>query len=147
MDTKNIQPIADTLFSIIPLFKKKLFRLDKCDETHDLSPSHFQILFFLNDHGKVPISEVGKGLNISKPNMTPLIKKLINKELVEKVRDKQDKRYVNVGITDKGKRFISDHKKYIVKNLKKKLSKLSDNDLKKLSTSLNELKEIISKLD
>ncbi|MDK2918392.1 MAG: hypothetical protein PWQ37_1125 [Candidatus Petromonas sp.] len=147
MNNKNIESIVDSLFLLLPLFKKKLLRPDKYDEENDLSPSHLQILFFLDDVGRVPISEIGKGLNISKPNMTPLIKKLINKKFVEKIRDQEDRRYVHVDITPIGKKFIDEHKLLISQRLKDKLSILNQKDLQKLSKSLDELKEIISKLD
>lgn len=147
MDNINIQCIVDNLFSVLPLFKKKLFKPNKCIEEIDLSPSHLQILFFLNGTGSSHISDIGKGLNISKPNMTPLIKKLINKKLVKKVRDEKDKRYVNIEITDKGKELVSKHKLFAAQNLRDKLSKLSVKDLEKLYNALNELKEVISKIE
>lgn len=147
MDNKNIESIVDSLFSVLPLLKKKLLRPDKYDEENDLSPSHLQILFFLDDVGRMPISEVGKGLNIAKPNMTPLIKKLIDKKLINRVREKQDKRYVNIEISFEGKKFIEQHRLFVAENLKGKLCKLSQSDLEKLSKSLDELKDVISKLD
>jgi DNA-binding MarR family transcriptional regulator len=76
-----------------------------------------------------------------------LIKKLINKKFVEKIRDQEDRRYVHVDITPIGKKFIDEHKLLISQRLKDKLSILNQKDLQKLSKSLDELKEIISKLD
>ncbi|RKD30105.1 MarR family winged helix-turn-helix transcriptional regulator [Thermohalobacter berrensis] len=147
MNNNSLEPIVESIFSILPLFKKKLIKPHKHNKAIDLSPSHLQILFLLDDLGKLPISEIGKHLFISKPNMTPLIQKLIKENLVERIRNEEDRRYIDIQITKKGKELIENHKALVAGNLKKKLANLSEEDLKELSLSLNKVKEIISKLD
>jgi len=143
----TIQTIVDGLFSFLPLLKRKLFKPEKYDEHNDLSQSHLHILFYLDNLGKMPISDIAKGLNISKSNMSPLIKKLFEHKFIERVKDENDKRFILVDISEIGKNLIDEHKKNVTNNLIIKLSKLDKTDLEKLSKSLHDIKQVISKLD
>ncbi|AGB41630.1 transcriptional regulator [Halobacteroides halobius DSM 5150] len=146
INNQNFTSIVESLFALFPLFKKKLIK-PKAKQDIDLSPSHFKILFLINDLGKIPISEIAKNLHIAKSNMTPLIQKLIDKGYIERIRDKNDRRYINIALTKAGQEFIEEHKKIIANDLKKRLTVLSQEDLEQLSVSLNNVKRIISKLD
>ncbi|MTI69230.1 MAG: MarR family transcriptional regulator [Firmicutes bacterium] len=148
MEKGYLDSLAKNLFSILPLFKKKLIKPEEnMKNLLDLSPSHIQILFFLESEGKHSISEIGEKLYISKSNMTPLINKLIDNNLAERIRDENDRRYVNIGITNKGKRLTESHRTLVANNLKDRLQGLSKKDLKELSKSIESVKNIISKLD
>lgn len=143
----NFKSIVDSLFSILPLFKKKLIKPPDGEEDTDLSPSHYQVLFVIEDLGMMPISQIAKTLYISKSNMTPLIRKLIKKGFVERLRDKNDRRYVNIALTEQGQQFIEEHRSLIAENLNDKLTNLSQEDLQELARSLASVKKIFSKID
>lgn len=49
-----------------------------------MPPSHTQVLLLLHENGTLAVSEIGKRLAISRPNMTPLLNKLIQEELIER---------------------------------------------------------------
>ena len=86
MDEIKLETTIQNFISIIPLFKKKLLH-DNCKfNKGNLNHSHFQILAVLKKEGKLPISEVGKKLVISTPNMTKLLTKLIEEDMVGKYK-------------------------------------------------------------
>ncbi|WP_425448356.1 MarR family transcriptional regulator [Dethiothermospora halolimnae] len=147
MENKDFESVVDSLFSILPVFSKKLIRPDKYNENIGLSQSHFQVLFLIEDSEQLSISEIGKQLCISKPNMTPIVRKLINKKLIKKIRNEEDKRYINIKLTKKGKELIEKHKESVTNNLKSKLLDLEDNDITDLSISLKTVKEILLKIE
>ncbi len=146
MNNKYIESIVDSIFAIFPLFKKKLPKPNHHID-NDLTHSHFQILFLLDDIGQLPISEIGKSLYISKPNMSPLIQKLLDKDLVDKIRDEKDRRYININLSKRGKEFLEDHRARVAENLRIKLSSLNKEDLKELAQSLHSVKKIMSKIE
>ncbi len=147
MDNKKLEHTVENLFLILPLFKKKLIRHDFQKEETDLSPSNIHILFILEDTGTLPISELAKILYISKPNITPLIQKLVEKELVERITDPTDRRYINVSLTAKGKDFIDHYKVLMTADVKEKLSHFAEEELDRLSDALQVLKEMINKIE
>jgi DNA-binding MarR family transcriptional regulator len=120
--------------------------MDELLAAQDIAPSHLKIMFLLDACGELTVSEIGEKLYISRPNVTPLIDKLVKEEMVERIRDVSDKRIFNVKPTVKGKEFISNQKDMLAKNLKRRLSVMSDDTLDSLDSSLVTLKEILAKI-
>lgn len=88
---------------------------------------------FLHDEKKckVNISEISKNLSITPPSTTEFVKNLINKGYLEKHVNPQDKRFIEITLTDNGKKMVQDLKKYfnslfsgITEKLGKEQSKL-----------------------
>lgn len=69
---------------------------------------------FLHDEKKckVNISEISKNLSITPPSTTEFVKNLINKGYLEKHVNPQDKRFIEITLTDNGKKMVQDLKKY-----------------------------------
>ena len=92
------------------------------------------------------MTEIGEWLYISKPNVTTLIDKLIEKGFTERLHDKQDRRIIKIKVTKKGLAFIEKSKKEFSVQVKKKLLTLSEEELNKLIVSFQTIKEIMSKI-
>jgi len=146
MHENKLESIVKNLLSIIPLFHRKLIRMDELLASQDIAPSHLKIMFLLDVCEKLTVSEIGKKLYISRPNVTPLIDKLVKEGMVERIRDQSDKRMFNVKSTLKGKEFITGQKEIISSNLKNRLSLLSGENLDNLDKALETLKDIIEKI-
>jgi len=69
---------------------------------------------FLHDEKKckVNISEISKNLSITPPSATEFVKNLINKGYLEKHVSPKDKRFIEITLTDDGKKIVQDLKKY-----------------------------------
>lgn len=61
---------------------------------------------------KVNISEISKNLSITPPSTTEFVKNLINKGYLEKHVSPKDKRFIEITLTDDGKKIVQDLKKY-----------------------------------
>ncbi|MDF2531027.1 MAG: transcriptional regulator [Clostridia bacterium] len=145
MDNKQFESIIESLFAIVPLLKKDLMKPESDHMQNDLSSSQMQILFYLEDMGVQPMSEIGKYLQVNKSNLTPLVQKLIDKHLVERIQDDQDRRYVKIGLTEKGFAQLGNQKARIAENLKIKLSNLKPDEMQRFAASLAEVKNIMIK--
>lgn len=51
----------------------------------------------------IPVNELGKRLYLDSGTITPLLKKLEAKELLERIRDTNDERNVRINLTQKGR--------------------------------------------
>ncbi len=103
-------------------------------------------MFLIDACGELTVSEIGEKLYISRPNVTPLIDKLVKEGMAERIRDVTDKRIYNVKPTFKGKEFISNQKSMLAQNLKRRLSVMPDDTLDTLDSSLVILKDVLSKI-
>ena len=146
MEPNNLDVLVENLLSLQPVFRKTMSKLEKCDdEFMSLTLRHISILFVLEKAESLPVSEAGSKLNISKPQMTILTDKLIEKHLIERVQDKKDRRIINISITDEGTGLLAEFKAMVKDNIKEKLSSLDNKDLNELSDALDKVKSILSK--
>ena len=93
------------------------------------------------------MSEIGRLVYISKSNMTSLIDKLVYEGLAERLPDKNDRRVINIALTDKGKNLLKDWRKHSNNEIKMNLSTLSNEDLEKLYESVKKIKDILLRMD
>lgn len=92
------------------------------------------------------MSEIGSRLYISRPYMTRLADQMIADGLVERRPDPDDRRVIKLAITEKGKKYLRQSITWFKNDLKKNLSGLSDSDIGKLCTALEDTYRILSSL-
>jgi DNA-binding MarR family transcriptional regulator len=142
--------VTEDLFSTMPLIgrsiHKKLLRTALTSFKVDIAPPHFEIMKLLEEAGTLHCAEIGERLQIARPQMTHLIDHLVELDIVERQPGTEDRRMINIMLTDKGKRIIKEHDSDIRNATKEMLACLTDEELESLSVSLRKLREIFSKL-
>jgi DNA-binding MarR family transcriptional regulator len=100
-------------------------------------------------HAKTGISmtELAQHLRISKQQLTPLIRKLEEKDYVIKEQDATDRRVVILTLTEKGKDIVKRRWKEIYRLFCDKLGKLSEDDLMDLDYAITKMIRIMDKLE
>jgi DNA-binding MarR family transcriptional regulator len=145
-----LDSVAEDLFSTMPLIgrsiRRKLLKAALTGFHEDIDPPHFEIIKLLEEVGMLHIAEIGERLQIARPQMTHLIDKLVGLGIAERQTGKEDRRMINVTLTEKGKTIIKEHDDQIRKATMDALSSLTVGELKDLSASLRTLREIFSKL-
>ena len=105
-----------------------------------MPPSHTQVLLLLHENGTLAVSEIGKRLAISRPNMTPLLNKLIQEELIERHYSEKDRRVILISLTAEGKLLVNQYQQFILDKLKENFQTLSEEERKAHSFSSNHSK-------
>jgi DNA-binding MarR family transcriptional regulator len=108
--------------------------------------SHIKVILYLKHRGTSSISETAKHLTISKPNMTPIIDKLISEGMVNRYNDPDDRRIIRIELTGKAHEFLKEQEQIIKSILAKKITALDSDDLKSLSKHVTGVTDIILKL-
>lgn len=139
--------ITDNLLYILPLIHRRLLKVEFERVNPNLSRLHFIVLRILNEYSHLPISEIGKNLFIPKPQMTALVDRLIQFGLVARLPDTQDRRVININLTDAGKKTLEKCDKLIRDSISQKLSSLSRVDLESFLQCTTELRELGAKLE
>lgn len=138
--------ISKELLKLTVQVHKKAFSHERIMKCMPIPPSHVKVLFYLFHNGPNSVSHIGKELDISKPNMTPIIDKLVQNEVVVRYEDPKDRRRILVDITPKGHKILKSGKKKFVDDFSDKLSKLSVEELEELSIAIKNFYTIIDKL-
>jgi|WetSurMetagenome_2_1015567.scaffolds.fasta_scaffold126168_2 DNA-binding MarR family transcriptional regulator len=144
---KNIgEKVAEALFNILPIVHKKLVGSLSSGLETNLSHYHLSILGILNRTESLSISEIGKRLLISKPQMTAILDRLISLGLIERIPGLVDRRIINISITKKGTQELLKAETQIKANFKMKLAGLDQTDLELLSKSIENLNIVAAKI-
>ncbi len=68
----------------------------------DLTYTQYITMMVLWEHGQISSRELGKMLMLDSGTLTPLLKKLEQKEFIIRCRDERDERNLKLTVTDKG---------------------------------------------
>ena len=131
-----IDSVAQNLFLALPIFRKRLLHMDVIQREFNVPLSHVQVMAMLNDFGSMNVSEISRRLGIAKPNITPLIDRLIEEHYVERKRDENDRRMVNVSICPDGKNRLLEIRAKMRDLVGEWAISLSNTDLRQLNDSL-----------
>lgn len=151
MDKEILDSVAEDIFSTLPLIgrsiHRKLIKTVVTNFKEDIAPPHFQIMKLLQESGTLHVAEIGERLHIARPQMTHLIDRLVELTIVDREINPDDRRMLNIKLSDKGKKIIKEHDRRVINATSEALADLTDNELHQLSDSVKTLKEIFSKLD
>jgi DNA-binding MarR family transcriptional regulator len=135
------------MYLLFPLFRKKLFKHKNRLKHSTIPHSYFHILKVLKKKGPLPMSEIGRRVCISKSNMTSVIDRLVENGLAERMPDQNDRRVINIALTNKGNELIGEWHVHSNKEIKAKLSSISDEDLETFYESIINIRTILNKMD
>ena len=145
MEPKKEEQAVDILISLMEFYDDKLFKAEKKAFT-GIQAAQFRLLYHLTVSPMISMSTLGNILYISKPYMTTLIDSLVAEGLVERNPDSQDRRVINISITDKGKERLMSIRSDIRQQLKTVLSDLPESDLEELCYHGQNLLEIVTRI-
>jgi DNA-binding MarR family transcriptional regulator len=108
----------------------------------DITRSQFSVLTHLAMHPerRCTISGLAEVMEINQPGITKIVKKLVDKALVEVIEDEQDKRKKHLVINQQGLSFVSQCQNAIQPDNAECYKSWSDNELHAFLASLDKLK-------
>ena len=141
-ETVSIDRIIENLIYLHPLLSKSLTRSIRAKT--NLNPGSLYILGMLSKHEILSMSEIGCKLSMPKPHVTGQVDKLIAEEMVERVFDPNDRRIINVRMTEKGKEDFKAIKQEVSQDMRVRIGKLDDQKLNALFNSTQVVRDILS---
>jgi DNA-binding MarR family transcriptional regulator len=145
MSNAEIDHIYDNLILVMPIFHKRLLRMDLGGVTGNLTRHHLAIMGMLGK-GNMTVSDLAKVSMVPKPQMTHLLDQLVALAIVERQHDPTDRRVINLVLTDGGRVLLGDLKQKVKENIKNRLAGLTAGELADMSQALETLRSIISRL-
>ncbi len=145
--------IADELLDLIPRLLRRI-RADIPRDTDDIAPEWRDILELRATRGQIKLlrvlmtrqrctmQELADQLDVAPPTVTAMVKRLLTQGFVERVRDEQDWRVVQVLSTERGQRAVSLYEEFWRANLQRLLVHLSTEELTQLRVALPILRHL-----
>ena len=133
------------LFQAWPLMRRRLLPSSAQQAEFGMPLSHVQVLVMLDHRGSLSITEISQSFGIAKPNITPLVDRLIEEGLVMRERNSADRRVVNVVICEKGRERLADIYRDLCANLFDWTRTLSQEDMTAFNAALETIVRLLRK--
>ena len=98
----------------------------------------------LDHRGSLSITEISRSFGIAKPNITPLVDRLIEEGLVMRERNSADRRVVNVVICEEGRKRLSQIYRGLCDHLFDWTCALDEEDLRAFNEALETIVRLLS---
>ena len=146
IDPAMIDTVAQNMFYVLPLIKKRLLHMNAVQREHGTPLSHVQVLAMLQDAGTMSVSEISRRLGIAKPNITPLVDRLYECGYVDRQHDDGDRRVVNVVLLPAGEEKLAAIFATISGEIRKQADHLTVSEFRELNDSMSSIVRILSSL-
>lgn len=100
-----VDQIVDQLGPLVARQRKALVQAG-C--FRQISSTHLHVLYVLVGRGATPMSKLADQLDVSLPNVTGIVERMVERGLVERLRPEDDRRVVEVRITGPGRQVLDE---------------------------------------
>lgn len=140
------EAITKNIFQSMALLKKRVVRFNMLQAEHGIPLSHVQVLSLLNEVDSLTITQISEKFDIAKPNITPLVDRMIAAGLVDRVRSSTDRRIVNVVILPAGRQKLMEIQASLNANVNEWADVLQPEEFTQLADALKTVSDILSKV-
>lgn len=144
--TECVERIAQGIFQAQPMLKKRLVKLSAIQSEQGIPLSHVQVLAMLEEVGSMSVSDISRRFGIAKPNITPLVDRLVSAGLVDRVRSESDRRVVNIVILEEGRKRLQQIQDALNEHVNSWQNALTAEDFERLACALEDIIMILGKI-
>lgn len=137
--------MAQRITDLFGLIYRNLIR-DENDSISINKDSQSALLSVLLRNGPAKMSEIGKLLKVTKPNITFLVDKMEAQGLIKREKDDCDRRITNICLTANGKKVIEERKTSLHNKITGRLDLLSEEDFAALKQAVETTTAILRKV-
>jgi DNA-binding MarR family transcriptional regulator len=149
MDVEEVIAKMRRIGHLVKHMSRRLNRPGKRKKSRgpDLTFSQARTIWLLHANESHTMSELAEKSAVSRPAATSNVDALEKLGLIKRFADPSDRRVVRVRLSEKGRKWVHEHKKRHRENMTRILSKLSDKERKELAESLEKTYSILSRID
>ena len=146
----SIQPTdraGEIVQALAPLLAQHRHRWAARCQAHGLSIVGFQVLALLEMHGGMPMTRLADELGVALPNATGIVGRLVERGIVSREDDANDRRRVLVTLTDAGHRLIGEMEEGRRERMSRLFSLMTDEQQQRLLQSVKDLRAAAMRLE
>ena len=141
----NYEKLSWQILTVAPMLKKRLFRPDFEQGANQMPLSYAQVLATLDIEESMTVTEISDRFDIAKPNITPLIDRMIEAGYVKRVRNSTDRRVVQVFILDKGREKVAEMVESLKETVQGWSKSITDEDMVRVTDAIDVIRSILAK--
>ncbi len=145
MNEKARKKCIEAMFELYPRGRKLIYEsFDKMDDS--LTRTQQIILLALSVQDNLSMSQLADRICTSNEQATRAVAQLVDKGYVIRMQNKQNRRVVNISLTEKARNHVEEAKQVVLSDTLSTAKGLTDEELKTLNTSLSNVITIFNKL-
>jgi DNA-binding MarR family transcriptional regulator len=137
----------EIIYSIRRLMQAGELYTKELNKVYNVSSAQLNCLLTLHENGPLPPSQIAKLIMVNSSTVTGIIDRLEHKGLVKRLRISADRRIITVELTKNGKILAENAPPPIQQKIFDGLSKLSEKELKNISSTLVKLTDMLDVQD
>ena len=147
MENEKLEELHRLYFNLIPLFYKcKTFYIDK-NKTDDLcNKNQVMAIMIIGKAGIITPTVLSKFISMEKGSLTTLIDSLVEKKLVVRSNDRDDRRKVLLSLTGTGIEYMKTFEEQSKKGLASMIADLDENEIDQMHAGLKTLVNTFKKI-
>lgn len=134
-----------SMYEIYPLSRKLVFdTFDK--KKYDITRTQQIIMLSLSISGTLTMSQLASKINTSNEQATRAVAQLVNKGFIVRMQNPDNRRVINIKLTDEAMRFMEKTKAEIFDDLLSKFSGISDDEMVQMKEALQIINGILKRV-
>jgi len=145
-DAELLNEFVDDILLQLPLIVRKIVLATRKKKSPTASDLQIHILIGLMT-GPLKPSDISRMYLISRPNVTTLVNKLIERGMATRYRGGSDRRMTYVAITPKGRKLVQKRRKVIKDYLIKLFQEFDGDEIREIYASLEKYRNLLIRLN
>lgn len=134
-----------SMYEIYPLSRKLVFdTFDK--KKYDITRTQQIIMLSLSVCGTLTMSQLASKINTSNEQATRAVAQLVDRGFIVRMQNPNNRRVINIKLTEEAQVFFNKMKNEILDDLISKFADISDEEMEKLSHSLEQVSSVLKKV-
>src|SRR3990172_5882015 len=139
--TPSISSVADQVLEVIPLVMRVIRKEFRSQRDPELTLPEFRSLAFVNRSAGCSLNEVAEHIGLEPPTASKLVENLVQRGLVNREEDRNDRRRVQLSISPKGKKSMDAAYEHTREFLTERLGHLAENEREEVLRAIEILRE------
>ena len=112
----------------------------------DLTYNQYKTLLTVAEHGTCSLGDLAGELEVAMSSASQMIDRRVARGLIERNQDANNRRQVNIRLTQEGEKLLADWQKSVLERYEQVLAQLPMDDRTQLATSLENINRILGSL-
>lgn len=141
MESEDRAAVVERILETLPLMKNNLLRPIETP-IEGIPHSQVLVLHLLGEHQTVNMTQLALMMRVSNQHMTKIVDGLVKRGYVKRQISLDNRRIINISLTDNGHLFLQELKKTIIEKILLEMNCFSDDEMQQLGESFLIIKTI-----
>ncbi|AEH46935.1 MarR family winged helix-turn-helix transcriptional regulator [Parageobacillus thermoglucosidasius] len=143
----NIDDLVERYLSVFFIVMRKATALVQCELDEDMTNDQYYLLRDIKKKGKCTSTELASVFGVSKSAITAMTNRLVEKGLLQRTRDPNDRRVVYLTLTEHGDEWIAKAEDKVHKLVESLIAKFSEEEIEAFIQTYEKFARILQEME